>query len=144
MCSQPNQAANDCPVTRASVAAEAKAAFDHLVAYCETCDSPFLAVRERPARPHRGPGVLLDSAVSHGAPRTPGRAALPRGWRLSSWRRVFRTHAEDVVRRGEIWPAILDGAMGRRRLLSARQGAGSSVDRCKVLGFRVFAPSRPR
>src|SRR5437660_7100310 len=41
MCSQPNQAANDCPVTRASVAAEAKAAFDHLVAYCETCDSPF-------------------------------------------------------------------------------------------------------
>src|SRR5206468_748439 len=29
------------PVTRASVAAEAKAAFDHLVAYCETCDSPF-------------------------------------------------------------------------------------------------------
>src|SRR5947209_5010638 len=41
MRSQRNQAANDCPVTQASVAAEAKAAFDKLVAYCQTCESPF-------------------------------------------------------------------------------------------------------
>ena len=38
---QPNQAANDCPVTRASVTAEAKAAFDDLLTYCVTCDAPF-------------------------------------------------------------------------------------------------------
>jgi Uncharacterised protein family (UPF0236) len=41
MRSQRNQAANDCPVTRASVAAEAQAAFDKLMAYCQTCASPF-------------------------------------------------------------------------------------------------------
>src|ERR1700682_6314398 len=41
MRSQSNQAANDCPVTRASVTAEAKGAFDDLVAYCEACEAPF-------------------------------------------------------------------------------------------------------
>jgi hypothetical protein len=41
MRSQDNPAANDCPVTPASVAAQARAAFDHLVAYCETCEAPF-------------------------------------------------------------------------------------------------------
>jgi hypothetical protein len=41
MRSQDNPAANDCPVTRASVTAQARAAFDHLVAYCETCEAPF-------------------------------------------------------------------------------------------------------
>ena len=38
---QPKQAANDCPVTRASVATEAKAAFDDLLSYCVTCEAPF-------------------------------------------------------------------------------------------------------
>jgi hypothetical protein len=41
MRNQRNQAANDCPVRRASVAAEAQAAFDELMAYCQTCESPF-------------------------------------------------------------------------------------------------------
>lgn len=41
MRSQRTQAATDCPVTRASVAAEAQAAFDRLSAYCQTCESPF-------------------------------------------------------------------------------------------------------
>ena len=34
---QPNQAANDCPVTRASVTAEAKAAFDDLLDFFYGC-----------------------------------------------------------------------------------------------------------
>jgi hypothetical protein len=38
---QRKHAANDCPVTRASVAAEAKTAFDDLLAYCQTCEKPF-------------------------------------------------------------------------------------------------------
>ena len=41
MLSQRTQAATACPVTRASVAAEAQAAFDKLSAYCQTCESPF-------------------------------------------------------------------------------------------------------
>jgi hypothetical protein len=41
MRSQRNPAASDCPVTRASAAAEAKSAFDDLVAYCEACETPF-------------------------------------------------------------------------------------------------------
>jgi hypothetical protein len=41
MRSQRILAANDCPVTRASVAAEAKAAFDDVLAYCQTCDGAF-------------------------------------------------------------------------------------------------------
>jgi hypothetical protein len=31
----------DCPVTRQSVGADAKAAFENLVRFCETCDKPF-------------------------------------------------------------------------------------------------------
>jgi hypothetical protein len=38
---QPNQPADDCPVTRAAVSAEARAAFDNLVSFCVTCDSSF-------------------------------------------------------------------------------------------------------
>jgi hypothetical protein len=34
-------ASNDCPVTRASVAAEAGAAFAEVCAFCELCDKPF-------------------------------------------------------------------------------------------------------
>jgi hypothetical protein len=41
MRSQRNQAANDCPVTQVSVTAQAKAAFDDLVAFCQTCEKPF-------------------------------------------------------------------------------------------------------
>ena len=41
MRSQANHAATDCPITRASVAAQAKAAFDELMAYCQTCEQPF-------------------------------------------------------------------------------------------------------
>jgi hypothetical protein len=41
MRSQPNQATNDCPVTRASVSAETKAAFDDLLTFCVTCEAPF-------------------------------------------------------------------------------------------------------
>lgn len=41
MRSQRKHAAVDCPVTQVSVAAEAKAAFDDLVSFCQTCDQPF-------------------------------------------------------------------------------------------------------
>jgi len=38
---QSKPATTDCPVTRASVRAEAKTAFDDAVRFCETCESPF-------------------------------------------------------------------------------------------------------
>jgi Uncharacterised protein family (UPF0236) len=41
MRSQRTPAASACPVTRASVAAKAKVAFDDLVAYCEACETTF-------------------------------------------------------------------------------------------------------
>jgi|SRR5579859_488887 len=41
MRNQRKRTADDCPVTRASVAADAKAAFDELVAFCQSCDAPF-------------------------------------------------------------------------------------------------------
>ena len=41
MRSQSNPAAKDCPVTQASVVAEAKAAFDNVLAYCQQCEATF-------------------------------------------------------------------------------------------------------
>ena len=41
MNSQSNPAAKTCPVTRASVRADAQAAYDDLVLFCETCALPF-------------------------------------------------------------------------------------------------------
>src|SRR2546423_1003300 len=41
MRSQLKPATNDCPVTRASVATEAKTAFHDLVNYCQSCDTAF-------------------------------------------------------------------------------------------------------
>jgi uncharacterized protein (DUF2147 family) len=38
---QSNQSTSACPVTRESVRADAKAAFDELVGFCESCASPF-------------------------------------------------------------------------------------------------------
>jgi len=41
MKSQSNQSTSACPVTRESVRADAKAAFDDVVGFCESCASPF-------------------------------------------------------------------------------------------------------
>lgn len=41
MRSQGNPSAKNCPVTSASVGADAKVAFDDLVCFCETCATPF-------------------------------------------------------------------------------------------------------
>jgi hypothetical protein len=41
MKSQSNPSTRDCPVTRESVRADAKAAFDDVVGFCESCASPF-------------------------------------------------------------------------------------------------------
>ena len=41
MKSQSNRSTPHCPATRASVRAEAKAAFDDLTHWCETCAAPF-------------------------------------------------------------------------------------------------------
>jgi hypothetical protein len=38
---QGKQSTRDCPVTRESVGANARAAFDDVVRFCETCESPF-------------------------------------------------------------------------------------------------------